>query len=258
MATTAARVNDENHDADYAPAATTKKATTASRKKAATGAATKKKVGGAATKKKAAASRTPLSPVTNALETPEKFLDDDERNGKSIEQTYQKLSQLEHILLRPDTYVGSIERQQQPVWVLKDNPTLCASAMVEEEEDQALDLSFEYRGIEFVPGLYKIFDEILVNACDHSVRDASMKNLRVDFDEENETVRVFNDGKGIPVEMHKVSFDLHLYLLLLVLVLLSVSVSLFFSYFFFVLLTIQLFFLLLLSLGRTREYTCLN
>jgi DNA topoisomerase-2 len=90
------------------------------------------------------------------------------------------------------------------VWVLRDNATLSSSAMQEDdEEEQTLDLSFEYRGIEYVPGLYKIFDEILVNACDHSVRDSSMKSLRVDFDEENDTVRVFNDGKGIPVEMHK-------------------------------------------------------
>ena len=37
--------------------------------------------------------------------------------GKSIEETYQKLSQLDHILLRPDTYIGSTEKQQQQLWV---------------------------------------------------------------------------------------------------------------------------------------------
>lgn len=33
------------------------------------------------------------------------------QNGKrvSIERIYQKKSQLEHILLRPDTYIGSVE-----------------------------------------------------------------------------------------------------------------------------------------------------
>lgn len=30
----------------------------------------------------------------------------------SVERIYQKKSQLEHILLRPDTYVGSVEPQQ--------------------------------------------------------------------------------------------------------------------------------------------------
>ena len=34
-------------------------------------------------------------------------------NGKTIEEMYQKKSQLEHILLRPDTYIGSTEKQQQ-------------------------------------------------------------------------------------------------------------------------------------------------
>jgi DNA topoisomerase-2 len=29
------------------------------------------------------------------------------QGGKAIEEIYQKKSQLEHILLRPDTYIGS-------------------------------------------------------------------------------------------------------------------------------------------------------
>ena len=40
----------------------------------------------------------------------------------------------------------------------------------------------EQREVSFVPGLYKIFDEILVNACDHKVRDPKMDQLRVDID----------------------------------------------------------------------------
>lgn len=32
-----------------------------------------------------------------------------QKSGKTIEETYQKKTQLEHILLRPDAYVGSIE-----------------------------------------------------------------------------------------------------------------------------------------------------
>jgi hypothetical protein len=33
-----------------------------------------------------------------------------------------------------------------------------------------------------VPGLYKIFDEILVNAADNKVRDPKMDTLKVDID----------------------------------------------------------------------------
>lgn len=35
----------------------------------------------------------------------------------SIEKIYQKKSQLEHILLRPDTYIGSVERATETLWV---------------------------------------------------------------------------------------------------------------------------------------------
>jgi DNA topoisomerase-2 len=85
-------------------------------------------------------------------------------NGKTIEETYQKKSQLEHILLRPDTYIGSTEKQQQVMWVHNG-------------------VKMELRGISYVPGLYKIFDEILVNAADHKVRDPSMDTLKVVIDE---------------------------------------------------------------------------
>lgn len=59
-----------------------------------------------------------------------------------------------------------------------------------------------HSAITFVPGLYKIVDEILVNAADNKVRDANMKNLKVTIDVDNKTISVYNDGKGIPIEMH--------------------------------------------------------
>jgi DNA gyrase/topoisomerase IV subunit B len=76
----------------------------------------------------------------------------------------QKKSQLEHILLRPDTYIGSTEKQQQQLWVHDGDRMVLQS-------------------IGYVPGLYKIFDEILVNAADNKVRDPSMDTVRVSIDE---------------------------------------------------------------------------
>lgn len=35
----------------------------------------------------------------------------------------------------------------------------------------------EYKGISYVPALYKVFDEILVNAADNLQRDPKMKVL---------------------------------------------------------------------------------
>ena len=69
-----------------------------------------------------------------------------EKGGKkrlSVERIYQKKTQIEHILLRPDTYIGSVEEVTQSMWIF--------------EEERG----FVQKQITFVPGLYKIFDEIL-------------------------------------------------------------------------------------------------
>ena len=59
-----------------------------------------------------------------------------------------------------------------------------------------------YRQITMVPGLYKIFDEILVNAADNKIRDPKMDILKVTIDRAKNEVSVFNNGKGIPIEKH--------------------------------------------------------
>lgn len=41
----------------------------------------------------------------------------DKASKLSVERVYQKKTQLEHILLRPDTYIGSVEPVTQ-VWTL--------------------------------------------------------------------------------------------------------------------------------------------
>ncbi|KAI1727367.1 DNA gyrase/topoisomerase IV, subunit A domain-containing protein [Ditylenchus destructor] len=104
-----------------------------------------------------------------------------------IEKTYQKKTQLEHILLRPDTYIGSVE--------------FCTKTMMwvyDQEEDKIVQ-----REISFVPGLYKIFDEILVNAADNKQRDSKMNLIRVNIDKANNEISILNNGKGIPVVIHK-------------------------------------------------------
>jgi DNA topoisomerase II len=63
-------------------------------------------------------------------------------------------------------------------------------------------LQMVFRMVKFVPGLYKIFDEILVNAADNKVRDPSMNMLKVTVDRTTNTISVYNNGRGIPVEIH--------------------------------------------------------
>ncbi|PAA94319.1 hypothetical protein BOX15_Mlig014497g1, partial [Macrostomum lignano] len=104
----------------------------------------------------------------------------------SVEKIYQKKTQLEHILLRPDTYIGSVESVRQNMWVYDST----AKRMIERE-------------ITFVPGLYKIFDEVLVNAADNKQRDPGMSCIRITISKEDNLIEVWNNGKGIPVVEHK-------------------------------------------------------
>jgi DNA topoisomerase-2 len=109
---------------------------------------------------KKAAAKKPLA-ASNAPAAPQQ--PGGHHAGKAIEDIYQKKTQLEHILLRPDTYIGSTEKQQQPLWV-HDGERMT------------------YKAITYAPGLFKIFDEILVNAADNKVRDPSMDTVKVDID----------------------------------------------------------------------------
>jgi len=59
------------------------------------------------------------------------------------------------------------------------------------------------RNISYVPGLYKIFDEIVVNAADNKQRDSNMTELRIEINREKNQLSVYNNGQGIPVVMHK-------------------------------------------------------
>ncbi|KAI8071645.1 DNA topoisomerase [Gongronella butleri] len=108
------------------------------------------------------------------------------KKEKTIEDIYQKKTQLEHILLRPDTYIGSTEAEEQEMWVF------------DSEQDMIVK-----RKIKYVPGLYKIVDEILVNAADNKIRDPGMTAIKVVIDRTSNTISIYNNGKGIPVTMHQ-------------------------------------------------------
>ena len=105
---------------------------------------------------------------------------------RTVEEIYQKKTPLEHILLRPDTYIGSVEMQKDKLWVFDRNTQ-----------------KLVFKEISFVPGLYKIFDEILVNAADNYQRDKSMTYIKVTIDQNKNQISVKNDGKGIQVVIHK-------------------------------------------------------
>src|SRR3990167_5240494 len=105
-----------------------------------------------------------------------------------VEKQFKQLSGIEHILQRPDTYVGSCEKDRKTFWILNEDASV-----------------FEEKELEYVPALFKIFDEILVNAADNSQREGprSQKMTYIKVDITPTTVTIQNDGVGIPVEYHK-------------------------------------------------------
>lgn len=108
---------------------------------------------------------------------------------------YQKMSDKEHILKKPDTYIGSIEMTEAETFIY-DSAT---SSIVQ-------------RPIHYIPGLYKLFDEGAVNSRDHyvrqeqAIRDAKPDALPVTCIEfeisDDGTISITNDGNGIDVAQH--------------------------------------------------------
>ena len=64
-----------------------------------------------------------------------------------------------------------------------------------------------YMNYKWIPGLYKCFDEGIVNARDHYIRqmnsDSPVKLIDVEIDEETGVITIMNDGRGIDVAMHE-------------------------------------------------------
>jgi DNA topoisomerase II len=103
-----------------------------------------------------------------------------------MKEQIQKVSHIEHIIKRPDSYVGEIEPVTDKYWVLNEN-------------------KFELKSLTFSPALLKIFDEILVNAIDrNSLFPNEANKISVNYDEDTGMITVENDGPlgGISVEEH--------------------------------------------------------
>jgi len=106
-------------------------------------------------------------------------------------ETYELLSHEEHVLKLPDTYIGSTTTSVEQRWI--HDPV--SNKMI-------------WKTVHMNPGLYKLFDEVLVNARDAFVRASTTEGRqpvkRMDITVAEGTFRVENDGDGIPVELHPV------------------------------------------------------
>ena len=110
-----------------------------------------------------------------------------------LAKKYQKKSDKQHILDNPDTYIGSIENVTTNCFIYDtSNSKICE------------------KSIQFIPGLYKLFDEAIVNCRDHAIRmkqtitdekNYLVNNIAVSIDNDG-IITMFNDGNGIDVSIH--------------------------------------------------------
>ncbi len=163
-----------------------------------------------------------------------------ETNEKSIEEQYSRKTPLEHILLRPGMYIGSVEKSQpSDQWVpntpiplplsgSKETTTATNEIMNMETIPMLKDIQMVQQKIPSHPALIKIFDEILVNAFDNRLRKGGVKQSTTQIDVVihpgtiNQTptkkskkrsghveyvqepyISITNNGKGIPIQIHK-------------------------------------------------------
>ena len=104
-----------------------------------------------------------------------------------LAKQYQRKTDKEHILDNPDTYIGSVETVDSSMWIYDEATGKIA-----------------LKNIEYVPGLYKLFDEGIVNCRDHVVRMINspvldkrlVSNISVTVGEDG-TIVMENDGNGI-------------------------------------------------------------
>ena len=97
-------------------------------------------------------------------------------------KTYTKLSQIEHVLKRPGMYIGSIDKETSIMDIYNNNK------IIEKE-------------IEYSPGLYKLYDEIISNAYDEAIRNKNVKNIYVSI--VDNSISIMNDGSSVGIVIDK-------------------------------------------------------
>lgn len=111
----------------------------------------------------------------------------------NLAQQYQKKTDRQHILDAPDTYIGSIENVDCDSYVFEDGKIVNKNILIN-------------------PGLYKLFDEGVVNCRDHVVRckqaiSSGKENVipvtSIDIGiSDDGFITLVNDGNGIDVAKH--------------------------------------------------------
>jgi DNA topoisomerase-2 len=114
--------------------------------------------------------------------------------SKKAAQTYKSLEQNEHVLHRPDMYIGSI----------KFSPYEFYAAVKELDEEKKETIRIVKKNGSINPGLHRIFIEILSNSIDNywrsSETDTPCTKIKVDLSEDGQ-ITIWNDGLTIPIQI---------------------------------------------------------
>ena len=101
----------------------------------------------------------------------------------SVDKKFKKLDDIDHVILRPGMYIGSIKPHKSIKWLL-DSDKMSQSE------------------ITYNPGLLKIFDEIVTNSVDESKRqESNLNTIKVTVDKSTGYINIWDNG-GIPVVKH--------------------------------------------------------
>lgn len=101
-----------------------------------------------------------------------------------IDQQYKKLTDVEHVLLRPSMYVGSVKAHTGSHF-LYDGKEIIRSIAT------------------YNPGFLKLFDEIISNSVDEHRRNKSLNEIKVTLNFDTNEITVWDNG-GIPVKRHSI------------------------------------------------------
>lgn len=98
--------------------------------------------------------------------------------------SYEKLTQIEHVLLKSEMYVGNVKRDTYNEWIVKDN-------------------KFTKENVTYTYALLKIFDEIISNAQDEVLKQNNVTLIQIEIDYDKNIISVLNNGSCIPIEFFK-------------------------------------------------------
>jgi len=112
--------------------------------------------------------------------------------SNDLSKKYQKKSDKEHVLDNPDMYIGSIEKVSSNMFIYNNT-----------------DKNIIEKNISYIPGLYKLFDEGIVNCRDHAVRMQQLINSSNKLDSDSDASTSTNDKENMnyPVTNIDISID---------------------------------------------------